>query len=162
MFVTHDQDEALELADRVVVMNGGKIEQIGTPEEVYHRPANAFVASFLGNVNLFHGRIEDGRVFIGDTGLEITSANGHARDGRAMLYVRPHLLEIDRSPRGICSFPATVRNVNPAGPQVRVELTAEWGDQLHADIDHERFLKLDSRPGSKVFLHPKESQVFIY
>jgi sulfate/thiosulfate transport system ATP-binding protein len=162
VFVTHDQDEALELADRVVVMNGGKIEQIGAPEEVYHRPRNAFVASFLGNVNLFHGRIEDGRVFIGDTSLEISSANGHARDGRAMLYVRPHLLEIDRSPRGTSSFAATVRNVNPAGPQVRIELTAEWGDSLHADIDHERFQKLDIRPGSKVFLHPEKSHVFIY
>ena len=162
VFVTHDQDEALELADRVVVMNGGKIEQIGTPQEVYHSPRNAFVASFLGTVNLFHGRIEDGRVFIGDTRLEITSANRHARDGRAMLYVRPHLLEIDRSPRGISSFPATVRNVNPAGPQVRVELTAEWGDRLHADIDHERFHELGIQPGSKVFLRPKESHVFIY
>jgi sulfate/thiosulfate transport system ATP-binding protein len=164
VFVTHDQDEALELADRVVVMNAGKIEQIGTPEEVYHRPANAFVASFLGNVNLFHGRIEDGRVFIGDTRLELESANGHATDGsgRAMLYVRPHLLEIDRAPRGNKSFPATVRNINPAGPQVRIELVAEWGDTVNVDLAHERFDTLGLEPGSKVFLYPKENKIFVY
>lgn len=164
VFVTHDQDEALELADRVVVMNAGKIEQIGTPEEVYHRPANAFVASFLGNVNLFHGRIEDGRVFIGDTRLELESANGHATDGsgRAMLYVRPHLLGIDRAPRGNKSFPATVRNINPAGPQVRIELVAEWGDTVNVDLAHERFDTLGLEPGSKVFLYPKENKIFVY
>src|SRR5215510_12760513 len=111
VFVTHDQDEALELADRVVVLNGGKIEQIGTPEEVYHRPANAFVASFLGNVNLFHGRIDEGRVFIGDTALELGSmgaANGNS-SGKAALYVRPHLLEIDHIPQSVKSFRATVK-----------------------------------------------------
>jgi sulfate transport system ATP-binding protein len=163
VFVTHDQEEALELADRVVVMNAGRIEQIGTPEEVYHRPANAFVASFLGNVNLFHGRIEDGRVFIADTCLEVGTANGGSpSSGKAMLYVRPHLLEIDRAPRGPRSFPATVRNINPAGPRVRVELTAEWGDPVNVDIDHESHRRLSLEPGARVFLHPKEDQVFIY
>src|SRR5581483_4946703 len=87
VFVTHDQDEALELADRVVVMNAGRIEQIGRPDEVYHHPANAFVASFLGNVNLFHGRVEGGRVYLGDTSLEVGAANREASgaSGRAML-----------------------------------------------------------------------------
>ena len=67
VFVTHDQEEALELADRVVVMNDGRIEQVGTPEEVYHHPATPFVYNFLGNVNLFHGRVENGKVYIRDT-----------------------------------------------------------------------------------------------
>src|SRR5262249_15203040 len=154
VFVTHDQDEALELADRVVVLNGGKIEQIGTPEEVYHRPANAFVAGFLGNVNLFHGRIDEGRVFIGDTALELGSmgaANGNS-SGKAALYVRPHLLEIDHIPRSVKSFRATVKNVNPAGPQVRVELEAEWGDPVQVDVNHERFRELALQPGARVFL----------
>src|SRR3712207_7140409 len=62
VFVTHDQEEALEVADRVCVLNQGRIEQIGTPTEVYEHPANKFVYNFLGNVNLFHGRVESGRL----------------------------------------------------------------------------------------------------
>lgn len=165
VFVTHDQDEALELADRVVVMNAGKIEQIGTPEEVYHHPANAFVYNFLGNVNLFHGRIENGRVFLGDTALELDGAGSHLGDrvsGKAALYMRPHLLEIDRTPRDHKSFRATVRAVNAAGPQVKVELLADWGDPLQVDIPHERYQALEIEPGSQVFVHPKESRVFVY
>ena len=64
VFVTHDQEEALELANKVVVLNKGQIEQAGTPEELYHHPATPFVYNFLGNVNLFHGRVHDGKVYI--------------------------------------------------------------------------------------------------
>ena len=64
IFVTHDQEEAFEVADRVVVMNRGRIEQIGTPQEIFDHPANAFVMDFLGNVNVFHGRIHDGKAFL--------------------------------------------------------------------------------------------------
>ena len=65
VFVTHDQEEALEVADRIVVMNEGKIEQAGTPDEVYEHPANPFVLNFLGNVNLFHGRVHQGQASLG-------------------------------------------------------------------------------------------------
>src|SRR5947207_11817959 len=79
VFVTHDQEEALEVADRVVVMNQGRIEQVGAPDEVYNHPASPFVYNFLGNVNLFHGRVDDGKTYIQET------ATGQ------VLYVRPHL-----------------------------------------------------------------------
>ncbi len=85
VFVTHDQEEALEVADRVVVMNNGRIEQVGAPEDVYNHPATPFVYNFLGNVNLFHGRIDDGKAYINE------KATGH------VVYVRPHLLEIRQS-----------------------------------------------------------------
>jgi len=165
VFVTHDQDEALELADRVVVMNAGKIEQIGTPEEVYHHPANGFVYNFLGNVNLFHGRIENGKVHLGETVLELDATGRQSLNGtsgRAALYMRPHLLEIDRSPRGHRSFRATVRAINAAGPQVKVELVADWGDPVQVELDHERYRSLAIEPGAEVFVHPKESRVFVY
>ncbi len=82
VFVTHDQDEALEVADQVAVMNRGKIEQVGTPDEVYHHPATSFVYNFLGNVNLFHGRIDDG------------TARIHREETGHLVFVRPHALEI--------------------------------------------------------------------
>ena len=87
VFVTHDQEEALEVADRVVVMNQGRIEQVGTPDEVYDHPATPFVLQFLGDVNLFHGRL----------GARAGEAAGEVS------YVRPHELD-DRRRR-----PATAR-----------------------------------------------------
>src|SRR5687767_5647112 len=95
VFVTHDQEEALEVADRVVVMNEGRIEQIGTPDEVYERPASPFVYEFLGKVNLFHGRLHRGRAWIG--GVEIDAPeHTEAEELAAIAYVRPHDIEIER------------------------------------------------------------------
>jgi sulfate/thiosulfate transport system ATP-binding protein len=165
VFVTHDQDEALELAHRVVVMNAGKIEQIGTPEQVYHHPANAFVYNFLGNVNLFHGRIENGKVHLGDTVLELDGRDHqfvNGASGKAALYMRPHMLELDHAPRGHRSFRATVRAINAAGSQVKVELIAEWGDAVQVELDHERYRALAIEAGSQVFVRPKESRVFVH
>ncbi len=183
VFVTHDQEEALELADRVVVMNAGRIEQAGTSDEVYHHPATAFVYNFLGNVNLFHGRVEGGRVYIGDTALEVDSrisgpnpaadagsrapaVNGRADKAdanQALLYVRPHLLDIELTPNGGGShFPATVVRINPAGPQVKVELRAQWGDLVQVELGHERFRSLGLTPGAEVFVRPRDARAFVY
>lgn len=186
VFVTHDQEEALELADRVVVMNAGRIEQVGTSEEVYHHPATAFVYDFLGNVNLFHGRVEGGRVYLGDTSLEVDSrlhpdpaalmpqaANSAPQDqpqahvngnaNKALLYVRPHLLDIELGPNGSGNhFPATVVRINPAGPVVKVELRALWGDMVQVELGHERFKTLRLLPGAEVFVRPREAKVFVY
>jgi sulfate/thiosulfate transport system ATP-binding protein len=164
VFVTHDQEEALELANRVVVMNNGRIEQIGTAEEVYNHPVNAFVHNFLGNVNLFHGRIENGKVYIGDTQVDLDTNHDHARSGsaKAVLALRPHLIEIIARPNGKPSFPATVTSINPAGPQVKVELIADWGDFVQVDIAHDRLQELALTPGTHVYLRPKEEKVFVY
>ena len=93
VFVTHDQEEALEVSDRVVIMNEGRIEQSGTPEEVYERPATPFVYGFLGDVNLFHGRIHQGRVNIGDSELEAPEW-ADARDQAGVAYVRTYDVEL--------------------------------------------------------------------
>src|SRR5208282_5881170 len=102
VLVTHDQEEALEVADRIVIMNQGRIEQTGTHDEVFHNPASEFVVTFLGHVNLFHGRAE---------------SNGHA----PRLFVRPHELDIERYPSNADSVAARIHRIQSAGPIVRLE-----------------------------------------
>ncbi len=93
IFVTHDQEEALEVADRVVLMDHGKVEQVGTPEEVYNHPATPFVYGFLGSVNLFHGRVESDQLHIGDSRVPHHDTQiQYNQDVYA--FARPHELEI--------------------------------------------------------------------
>jgi len=156
VFVTHDQEEALELSDRVVVMNHGRIEQEGTPEEVYHSPRTSFVYRFLGDVNLFHGRIDGDRALVG--GLEVPlPAGARAENGHAAVFIRPHLLDLHaRAPEG-GSFRARVVRINPAGPLVKVELVTEWGDQARAELTQERFREFPVACGDDVFVSAREA-----
>jgi sulfate/thiosulfate transport system ATP-binding protein len=159
LFITHDQEEALELADRIVVMNEGKIEQIGKPEEVYEHPDSLFVYDFLGNVNLFRGRIEGDRALVGNLSIRLP---GHLDgDSEAVLGMRPHLLEISTVPLGQVSFRARVKRVVMAGPQVKIELESEWGDRLDVEITQERFKSLQLEKDAEVFVHAKEARVFL-
>ncbi|HEY1978253.1 MAG TPA: TOBE-like domain-containing protein [Candidatus Baltobacteraceae bacterium] len=148
VFVTHDQEEALEVADRVAVMNEGRIEQIGTPDEVYNRPATSFVYNFLGNVNLFHGRVDDGAPYIQE------GATDH------LVFVRPHSLEMSREVPSVRHFRATVKHFNAAGPIVKVEGVTEWGAPVHVEISHERFRDLALLKGEEVFIIPRQIAVF--
>ncbi|HSR65390.1 MAG TPA: sulfate/molybdate ABC transporter ATP-binding protein [Xanthomonadaceae bacterium] len=116
LFVTHDQEEALELADRIVVMREGRIEQVGTPEEVYRAPASAFVYDFIGRANCLAGRVEDG-VFRIDGGGALPAADAPA--GAARLYVRPHDLALVARDAGL---PARVLGVHRLAGRVTVEL----------------------------------------
>jgi len=160
VFVTHDQEEALEVADRVVVMNEGRVEQVGTPDQVYHHPANPFVYNFLGNVNLFKGRVEGGKVHIGDMAMELPEQMRPDAE-TAIVYVRPHLLEIDHQPRDTNHFRARVEHINPAGPLVKVELVSEWGDPVQVEISQERYRDLRLKKDAEVFVTPKEKKIFV-
>jgi sulfate transport system ATP-binding protein len=161
VFVTHDQEEAFEVSDRVVVMNRGRIEQQGTPEEVFEHPANAFVMDFLGNVNVFHGRVESGRALLG--GFEMAYPEyPHDESRPARAYVRPHELEIDRIPRGRSSLKADVLRVNAASSAVKVELFAkEFGVPLNVELTQERYNKLQLKAGESVFVFPSRVRVFV-
>jgi sulfate/thiosulfate transport system ATP-binding protein len=157
VFVTHDQEEAFEVADRVVVMNKGRIEQQGTPQEVFDHPANAFVMDFLGNVNVFHGRMASELAMLGS--FAVHDPNDESKPLAA--YVRPHELEVDRSPRGRTSLKAEVVRINPAGVAVKVELVAEdFGIKLNVEISRERYAELELRPGEVVFVFPRRVRVF--
>jgi sulfate transport system ATP-binding protein len=160
VFVTHDQEEALEVADRVVLMNEGRVEQVGTPNEVYHRPANAFIYNFLGNVNLFRGRVEAGKVYVGDMLIDLPAES--ADDAKsALVFVRPHLLEVALQPNGEEHFRATVKHINAAGSRVKVDLESEWGDPVHVELSHGRYQTLGLTKDTRIFLTPKERRVFV-
>jgi sulfate transport system ATP-binding protein len=160
VFVTHDQEEALEVADRVVVMNAGQLEQIGTPEEVYNHPATPFVYHFLGNVNLFHSRVHAGRVQIGDIEIEVPEHDG-AHDAPAVAYVRPHDIELDRVREGAV-IEAIVRDVRGVGSLVRLELDRVDSDEvIEAELTRERYEELELREGERVFVRPRNLRVFL-
>lgn len=158
IFVTHDQEEALELADRVVVMNNGKIEQMGSPEEIYHYPANAFVYDFLGNYNAFDGAI-------GKNGEWRLLKRGEAlppRTEQVKLFARPHDMEILRT-RGEQDhevIEAQIVHINPAGPMVSIELEDEQGKLLQAALTKERFTELNLQKKEMVYLKPREMRIF--
>jgi sulfate/thiosulfate transport system ATP-binding protein len=161
LFVTHDQEEALEVADTVVVMNEGRIEQIGTPEEVYQRPANPFVYGFLGDVNLFHSRIQKGRARIG--GVEIAVPEYiETIDAPAVAFVRPHQIDVDQSSNGRGGIEVAVRYIRSLGPIVRLELTSrETGEQITAEIPRERFLQLRVQEGDRIFVQLQDPRFFL-
>ena len=154
VYVTHDQEEALELADRVVVMSNGKIEQMGTPEQVYHHPANPFVMKFLGQVNLFHGRIEDGEVVPGN-------APPTGASDSVIGYVRPHQLDISRYQNGKPTWPARVLRINAAGIQVRIDvMLVNENRAVEVVLSQDRFQELALKIGEDVYVKAKEIKIF--
>jgi sulfate transport system ATP-binding protein len=161
VFVTHDQEEALEVADRVVIMNEGRVEQLGTPGEVYDHPATPFVYRFLGNVNLFHGRVHEGRARIGDMELEAPE-HADTQDTPAVGYARPHDIEVARSRNGTAAIEAVVSYIHPIGPLVHLELTGcESGDLIEVALSKDRYQELKFREGERVFVTPRKLRVFV-
>jgi len=161
VFVTHDHEEAFEVADRVVIMNAGRIEQAGTPEEIFERPANPFVIDFLGNVNVFHGHVQNGHARLGN--LEVDYPDyPHEESRAATAFVRSHELEIVRTKNGRPSLEAKVMHINPARPVVKVRVYSEaFGVVLTVDVSWERYGELRLQVGDTVWLSPKQIRVFI-
>lgn len=160
IFVTHDQEEAFEMADRVAVMNQARIEQIGTPAEVYDHPATSFVYQFLGNVNRFHGRIHYGRLRLGDTEVHLAEHEA-LKDAPAVAYVRPHEIKVRAFPDGTPSIAAIVKHVNSAGPLVHLELERiDDGSRFVAELTKEESRELPSQPNAEVFVELRNVRVF--
>jgi sulfate/thiosulfate transport system ATP-binding protein len=161
VFVTHDQEEALEVADRIVVMNQGRIEQQGTPSEVYDSPATPFVYDFLGNVNLFQGRVHEGAVQMG--GMKLSSPEHAAtNNSSAVGYVRSHDIAIERVPVDESSVEAEVRYLLSVGPLVRVDLTLADGEStIEVNLPREEADRLELRVGEKVFARARKMRVFV-
>ncbi len=161
VFVTHDQEEAFEVADRVVIMNKGAIEQVGSPADIFERPANPFVMDFLGNVNVFHGHVQDGRARLGN--LEVAYPEYTDRESRAATaFIRSHELEILRTKNGRPSLEARVTHINPARPVVKVRVYSEtFGVLLNVDVSWDRFAELRLTPGDVVYVSPRQMRVFV-
>jgi sulfate transport system ATP-binding protein len=161
IFVTHDQEEALEVADRVVLMNKGRVEQVGTPEEVYERPASPFVYGFLGTVNVFHGRASAGSLHLGPVTLDAPE-HRDAKDHPATVYARPHEIEIERFSPGQEGIPVVLQRILRVGPTARLELERDdSGEIIEAELSATRVRSLNLRQGETLLVRPKGVQVFL-
>lgn len=159
VFVTHDQEEALELADSVVVLNNGCVEQIGTPDQVFHNPENAFVVNFLGSINLFHGRLEQDRSFF--SGLKLENLAGNLPGGNeGRLFVRPYDIDILLSPTHPEQLRCKVLRVHTAGSVVKIDLASPMGNIINVEMTHEKFSSSGLEAGDSVYIRIRDAYVF--
>jgi sulfate transport system ATP-binding protein len=163
LLVTHDQEEAMELADRIVVMNRGAVEQEGTPSEIYDSPATPFVASFIGSSNRLEGRIVGGRTEIEGQDLGWPhSAEGASAEATIDAFVRPHDVELKPSSAvaaGGGILAAVVRTTR-LGWQVKIELQLPSKRTLTVQYDKEQADALGVRPGDRVLVKLRRAQFF--
>ena len=166
IFVTHDQEEALEVADRVVLMNAGKVEQIGSPQQVWDHPASPFVYGFLGDVNLFHGRAHEGEVHL--DGMTLGSPeHSNAQNAKAFAYVRPHDFEVERFSPGAQGIVATLDRAIVIGPIARLELIPVEPHKQSADslievqMPSQKFRDMGLKEGETLVLTPRNARVFV-
>ncbi|HXE86272.1 MAG TPA: sulfate ABC transporter ATP-binding protein [Hyphomicrobiaceae bacterium] len=166
IFVTHDQDEAIEVADRIVLMNKGRVEQTGTTQEVYERPATAFAYSFLGAVNRLPGRLDGRTLRVGNASVPLAECSA-AHGEEVIAFARPHELDIVVGDDNAYGLPAHVQRVLPSGATARVELTGAAPANGTAELPHfeveitrERLAELNLQPGQAVRLTSSRLRVF--
>ncbi len=166
IFVTHDQEEALEVADRVVLMDHGHVEQIGTPEEVYRHPATPFVYSFLGAVNHFHGRTEDGLIRVGEDVLQRQPddfAQTLAQGASVVAFARPHELAVLPDVGALEGVAAKISRILAFGVTARIELdgvNGASGQHFEVELTREQVLQQGLAEGQQVRLVPSRLKVF--
>lgn len=147
VFVTHDQEEAMEVAHEIVVMNKGKVEQIGTPADIYDRPATPFVMSFIGPVNVV------------ETSCPIFQNNGFD-SAQPHIYLRPHDIIVETKPNGGSTVSARVNRIIHLGWEIQAELILDDGQVLTANLTRDRFDKLNLEPQQLVYVKPKDAKSF--
>jgi sulfate transport system ATP-binding protein len=153
IFVTHDQEEALEIADEVVIMNHGRVEQVGTPQQVYDKPASPFVYQFLGNVNVLRAPALAGAL------LRDGAAAEAARDGQ--IYVRPHDIELTAHDAGGSGLSAIVRHLHAAGPHARLLLEqVQTREQVEVEISRSELSELNLRVNDLVRMRLRQAHSF--
>jgi len=164
VFVTHDQEEALEVADRIVLMNKGRIEQIGSPREIYNEPATSFACGFIGTVNEFRGRVEGGYVRVGDD-LLAHGRSDLSEGSPVVAFARPHETEIvtDGSGEGVA---AKVNRILTSGAVTRVELIANGDarggrkDYFEVEVTPNDLATLGLATGERVRIRSRRLSLF--
>lgn len=146
VFVTHDQEEAMEVSDEIVVMNKGRVEQIGAPADIYDNPATAFVMSFIGPVNVL------------PSSSNIFQSNGFDSANPEM-FLRPQDVIVETSPNGT-TVAARVSRLIHLGWEIQVELTLDDGQVVNAHLTRDRFDELNLEPQQRVYVKPKDAKSF--
>jgi sulfate transport system ATP-binding protein len=159
LFVTHDQQEAFEVADQVVVLNRGRIEQMGPPQTLYERPRTPFVTEFLGSVNVLKGLAGPGMTVLGD-GLHVPTEID-APEGPVSVYVRPHDLDLTRDRNGRASWQGRVTRVTPLGASVRLDVELADSNSVRVELTRQHFVALEPRVGETLFVAPRDFKVFV-
>jgi sulfate transport system ATP-binding protein len=161
IFVTHDQEEALEVADQVVLMNKGKVEQIGSPADVYNHPASPFVYGFLGSVNTFHGAVHEGVFDLHDARFEVPD-HAATQNAQGVAYVRPHDIDIVPYLQGEIGIAARLKRAHAIGPLAQLELQrADSSDIIEVTMANERYASLNIKVGEVLLARPRQLRVFV-
>ncbi|MEW6058587.1 MAG: sulfate/molybdate ABC transporter ATP-binding protein [Actinomycetota bacterium] len=156
LLVTHDQDEVLELANKVVVMHEGRVEQVGTPNEIYNEPATAFVAGFVGSANILHGHMVGGHVQFGEHRVAVSDRLEEGTAARA--YVRPHDVLVLANGREGGIAEATVERITMLGWLSRVTLQLDGGEVLTAEVPNDELEGVNL--GSRVRVEMRRARAF--
>lgn len=160
IFVTHDQEEALEVADKIILMNNGQVEQIDTPELVYKQPKTAFVAHFLGDVNLLHGYIEKNKLYLNDFSKNMLT-QGQWDDQVIIAYVRPHEIKVTKS-RVENSMAGKVVRLHTAGPTIFLEVTLpNQPKNIDVSISYQLYEQYNFIVGDIIYLQPQLINIFV-
>jgi putative spermidine/putrescine transport system ATP-binding protein len=139
VFVTHDQDEALAIADRMAIMHDGKVQQVGSAQELYERPGNLFVADFLGRMNFFAGTLHDTHRFVTGKGIQLNVSD--AKQGAIRLGVRPERIHLENdAPEGLNAIPGRIDSITYLGSQVDVKVRLEDGTLISSQVSNNRAL----------------------
>jgi sulfate/thiosulfate transport system ATP-binding protein len=164
VFVTHDQEEAMDLADRVIVLHRGRVEQIGTPEEIYDRPATEFVASFVGSNNVLKGEVRGGQAELGALAVHAPPGTGDGASVHA--FVRPHDVELrarldagSASPEGVSV--ACVERLSRFGWMIKAELRLSDGQPLSVELTKDRVAELGLVEGDSVLVNLRDAKIFV-
>ena len=177
ILVTHDQEEAMELSDTIVVMNQGRVEQIGTPSEIYDRPATPFVAAFVGGANVLRGRVTNGRAAVGAQGspaaAQVPAPEGADEGAAVHAFVRPHEVRLTKAlpaqEHESAADPERVRRLALAqvdrlafvGAYVKVTLRLPDQEPLTVELGKQEFEALHIKPGDRVMADLAQAKIFL-